>query len=175
MLFAFISNAIRHKVLQPLDRIIFNMALVNLFLWCYKEVPAVLSFAGTSVFSERGCCILLYTYHMLRLISIWSGENLSFLHLIKIHRPNHHGSKFIYRHRGQYMNTVLAGCWIFRIILQLPYLQHNTTAESISNEIVVCLATSTCLSSPGSFVMKFTTYTSIRLDLIFIIRVIVLN
>lgn len=73
------------------------------------------------------------------------------------------------------MNTILAGWWIFSIILQLPYLQYNTTAERISNETVLCLATSTCLSSPGSFIMKFTTYTSISLDLIFIFLVIVLN
>ncbi|KAM6361762.1 LOW QUALITY PROTEIN: olfactory receptor class A-like protein 4 [Alca torda] len=173
-LFAFISNATRHKVLQPLERIIFNMALVNLLLCCYKEVPAVLPFAGTSVFGVSGR-ILLYTYHMLRLISIWSVENLSFLHLIKIHRPNHHWFKFIYRHQGQYMNTILAGCWIFSIIFQSPYLQYDTTAERVSNETVVCLATSTCLGSPGSFIMKFTIYTSVSLDLIFIILVIFLN
>ncbi|KAM6135706.1 LOW QUALITY PROTEIN: olfactory receptor class A-like protein 4 [Phoenicopterus ruber ruber] len=174
VLFAFISNAIHHKVLQPLDRIVVNMALVNL-LCCYEEVPAVLSFAGTSVFGERGCRILLHTYHMLRLISIWSAENLSFLHLIKIHRPNHHWSKFIYRHQGQYVNSILAGCWIFSIIFQLPYLQCNTTAERVSNESVVCLATSTRLSSPGSFIMKFTTYAPVSLDLTFMILVIVLN
>ncbi|KAM7112804.1 LOW QUALITY PROTEIN: olfactory receptor class A-like protein 4 [Ciconia maguari] len=177
MLFAFMSNAIQHKVLQPLDRSIVNMALVNLLLCCYKEVPAVLSFAGTSVFGERGCHNLLYTYHMLRLISIWSVENLSFLHLIKIHRPNHRWSKFIYRHQGQYVNTILASCWIFSIVFQLPYLQCNTTAERISNETIVSLATSflSCLSSLGSFIMKFTTYASISLDLIFTILVIVLN
>ncbi|PKU48482.1 ddrgk domain-containing protein 1 [Limosa lapponica baueri] len=102
-------------------------------------------------------------------------ENLSFLHLIKIHRPNHHWSKFIYRHQGQYVNTIFAACWIFSIIFQLPYLQYNTTAERISNETIVCLDASTCLSSPGSFIMKFTTYASVSLDLIFIILVIVLN
>lgn len=173
--FAFISNAVRHKVLQPLDRIIINMALVNLLLCCYKEVPAAISFAGSSVFGERGCRLLLHTYHMLRLISIWSVENLSFLHLIKIHRPNHHWSKFIYRHQGQYVNTILAGCWIFSIIFQLPYLQYNTTGERISNETIVRLATSTCLGSPGSFITKFTTYASVSLDLLFIILVTVLN
>ena len=175
VLFAFVLDGITDKVLQPLDRIIVIMALVNLLLCCYKEVPAVLSFASTGVFGERGYRILLYMYHMLRLISIWSVENLSFLHLIKIHRPNHPRSKFIYRHQGQYVNSILAGCWIFSIVFQLPYLQYNTTAESISNETVACLATSTCLSSPGSFIMKFTTYASVALDLIFIILVIVLN
>ncbi|KAM6071913.1 LOW QUALITY PROTEIN: olfactory receptor class A-like protein 4 [Theristicus caerulescens] len=133
VLFAFMSNAIWHKVLQPLDGIIVNMALVNLLLCCYKEVPAALSFSGTSVFGERGCHILLYAYHMLRLISIWSVENL-FLRLIKIHRRSHHWPKFIHRHQGQYGNTILAGCWIFSIVFQLPYLQYNTTAERISSE-----------------------------------------
>ncbi|KAM9294957.1 LOW QUALITY PROTEIN: vomeronasal type-1 receptor 4 [Morus bassanus] len=175
VLFAFMSNAIPHKVLRLLDRVTVSLALVNLLLCCYKMVPAVLSFAGTSGFGGRGCRILLYTYHMLRLLSIWSVENLSFLHLIKIHRPNYHWPKFIYRHQKQYVDTILAPCWTFSIVLQLPYLQYNTTAERISNETVVCLAASTCLSSPGSFIMKFTTYTSISLDLIFIILVIVLN
>ncbi|KAM6345516.1 LOW QUALITY PROTEIN: uncharacterized protein O3Q21_015956 [Podargus strigoides] len=124
VLFAFISNAIS-RVLQPLDRITVNMALVNLLLPCYKEVPAV----PASVFGERGCGVPLYTYHMLRLISIWSVEDLSFLHLIKFHRPNHHWSKFIYRHQRQYVHSTLAGCWIFSIISQLPYLQYNTRAK----------------------------------------------
>lgn len=74
MIFAFISNTIQHKVMQPLDWIIVNVALVNLLLCCFKEAPVFLSFAGTSVFCERECHILFYTYHMLRLISIWSTE-----------------------------------------------------------------------------------------------------
>lgn len=69
----------------------------------------------------------------------------------------------------------LLGCWIFSIIFQLPYLQYNTTAERVSNGTVVFLATSTCLSSPGRFIMKFTPYTSISLDIIFITLVMFLN
>lgn len=34
VLFAFTSNAIWHKVLQPLDRIVVNTAPVNLLLCC---------------------------------------------------------------------------------------------------------------------------------------------
>ena len=136
-LFAFISNAIQHKVFQPSDRITVSTALVHLLRCCCKEVPPVLSFPSTSVFGETGCHILLYAYHMLRLISIWSVKNLSFLHMIKIHRPNNHWSKFIYRHQRQHVNSILAGCWIFSIIFQLPYLQYNTAVERINKETSV--------------------------------------
>ncbi|XP_061440885.1 olfactory receptor class A-like protein 1 [Rhineura floridana] len=175
VLFAFISNAIRHKALQPLDRIIVNMTLVNFLLCCYKTIPGLLVFSSAKVFGETGCRILLYTYHTLRLISIWSVENLSFLHLIKIRRPNHRWSKFIYRHQGQYVNSTLAGCWIVSILLQIPYLQYEKTAGRRGNKTIAFLATSTCLRSTGSFAMKFTTYASVSLDLVFIMLVIVLN
>ncbi|XP_048364726.1 vomeronasal type-1 receptor 92-like [Sphaerodactylus townsendi] len=174
VLFAFISNAVRQKSLQPLDRIIVNMALVNLFLCCYKAIPGLLIVSSTNVFGELGCRILLYTYHTLRLISIWSVENLSFLHLIKIRRPNHRWSKFIYRHQGKYVNVTLAGCWIFSIILQIPYMLYEKTADG-RNKTIAFLATSTCLRSTESFAMKFTTYASVSLDFVFIILVVVLN
>ncbi|XP_062992139.1 vomeronasal type-1 receptor 92 [Elgaria multicarinata webbii] len=174
VLFAFISNAIRHKVLQPLDRIIVNMALVNFFLCCYKTIPGLLTLSINKVFSELGCRILLYTYHTLRLISIWSVENLSFLHLIKIRRPNHRWSKFIYRHQGQYVNGTLAGCWVCSILLQIPYMQYEKTVGK-SNNTIAFLAISTCLRYTGSFIIMFTTYVSVCLDFVFIILVIVLN
>lgn len=174
VLFAFISNAIRHKVLQPLDRIILNMALVNFFLCCYKTIPGLLTFSNAKVFGELGCRILLYTYHTLRLISIWSVANLSFLHLIKIRRPNHRWSKFIYRHQGRYVNSTLVGCWLFSILLQMPYLQYEKTVER-GNKTIAFLAISTCLRSTESFAMKFTTYASVSLDFVFIILVIILN
>ncbi|XP_053109131.1 vomeronasal type-1 receptor 2 [Hemicordylus capensis] len=174
VLFAFISNAIRHKLVQPLDRIIINMALVNFFLCCYKFISGLLTFSRTKVFGELGCRILLYTYHTLRMISIWSVENLSFLHLIKIRRPNHRWSKFIYRHQGPYVNGTLAGCWIFSILLQLPYLQYEKTVDR-RNTTIAFLAPSTCLRFTESFVMRFTTYASVSLDLVLIILVVVLN
>ncbi|XP_015262014.1 PREDICTED: vomeronasal type-1 receptor 92-like [Gekko japonicus] len=174
VLFAFISNAVRHKSLQPLDRIIVNMALVNLFLCCYKAIPGLLIFSSTNVFGELGCRILLYTYHTLRLISIWSVENLSFLHLIKIRRPNHQWSKFIYRHQGKYVNVTLVGCWIISIVLQIPYMLYEKTADG-RNKTIAFLATSTCLKFTESFAMKFTTYASVSLDFVFVILVVVLN
>lgn len=174
VLFAFGSNAIRQKSLPPLDRIIVNMALVNLLLCCYKAIPGLLFFRNMKVFSELGCRLLLYTYHTLRLISIWSVVNLSFLHLIKIRRPNHRWSKFIHRHQGQYVNTTLAGCWICSILLQVPYLLYEKTAHR-GNKTIAFLATSTCLKSTESFAMRFTTYASVSLDLVFVTLVIVLN
>lgn len=174
VLFAFCSNAIRHKALQPLDRIIVNMALVNFLLCCYKAIPGLLAFRSMKIFGEMGCRILLYTYHALRLISIWSVVNLSFLHLIKIRRPNHRWSKFIHRHQGQYVNTTLVGCWIFSILLQVPYLLYEKTVNK-RNKTIAFLATSTCLSSTESFAMRFTTYASVSLDLVFVTLVIVLN
>ncbi|CAI5784877.1 vomeronasal type-1 receptor 92-like [Podarcis lilfordi] len=174
VLFAFISNAIRHKSLQPLDRIIVNMSLVNFLLCCYKAIPGLLIFSSTKVFGELGCRILLYSYHTLRLISIWSVENLSFLHLIKIRRPSYRWSKFIYRHQGKYVNSTLAGCWIVSIFLQIPYLQYEKTLGR-RNKTIAYLTTSTCLRSTGSFAMKFTTYASVSLDLVFVMLVIVLN
>nr|XP_014437093.1 vomeronasal type-1 receptor A14-like [Pelodiscus sinensis] len=174
VVFAFLSNAVRHRALLPLDRIIVNMALVNLLLCCYQVIPGLIFFANAQLFGKLSCRILLYTYHTLRLISIWSVENLSFLHLIKIRRPNNRWSKFIDRHQGQYVNSVLAGCWIFTIIFHIPYLQQDRTADK-TNQTIEYLAITTCLSYTGTFIMKFTTYTSVSLDLIVIVLVIVLN
>uniref|UniRef100_A0A803TPG8 Vomeronasal type-1 receptor n=1 Tax=Anolis carolinensis TaxID=28377 RepID=A0A803TPG8_ANOCA len=174
VLFAFISNAVRNKAVQPLDRIIINMSLVNFLLCCYKTVPAFLFFIRANILDQLGCRILLYSYHTLRLISIWSVENLSFLHLIKIRRPNHRWSKFIYRHQGQYVNGTLAGCWIVSILLQIPYLQYEKTTHR-DNATIIWLSTSTCLGSTESLAMKFTTYFSISLDLALVVLVIVLN
>ncbi|XP_067389707.1 olfactory receptor class A-like protein 4 [Emydura macquarii macquarii] len=175
VVFAFVSNAVRHRALLPLDRIIVNMALVNLLLCCYQVIPGLIYLTSATVFGKLGCRILLYTSHMLRLISIWSVENLSFLHLIKIRRPNHRWSKFIYRHQGQYVNSILVGCWIFSIVFQIPYLQYDRTVESTTNKTIAYLAITTCLRYTGTFNMKFTTYASVSLDLIFIILVIILN
>uniref|UniRef100_H9GQ48 Vomeronasal type-1 receptor n=1 Tax=Anolis carolinensis TaxID=28377 RepID=H9GQ48_ANOCA len=159
---------------KPLDRIIINMSLVNFLLCCYKTVPAFLFFIRANILDQLGCRILLYSYHTLRLISIWSVENLSFLHLIKIRRPNHRWSKFIYRHQGQYVNGTLAGCWIVSILLQIPYLQYEKTTHR-DNATIIWLSTSTCLGSTESLAMKFTTYFSISLDLALVVLVIVLN
>uniref|UniRef100_A0A8C8RTX0 Vomeronasal type-1 receptor n=1 Tax=Pelusios castaneus TaxID=367368 RepID=A0A8C8RTX0_9SAUR len=175
VVFAFLSNAVRHRVLLPLDRIIVNMALVNLLLCCYQVIPGLLYFTSAQVFGKVGCTILLYTYHTLRLISIWSVENLSFLHLIKIRRPNHRWSKFIYRHQGQYVNSVLVGCWIFTVVFHIPYLQYDKPMDTMPNKTIAYLTITACLRYMGTFNVKFTTYTSVSLDLIFIILVIVLN
>ncbi|KAH0615736.1 hypothetical protein JD844_026131 [Phrynosoma platyrhinos] len=174
VLFAFISNAIRNKVFQPLDRIIVNMALVNFLLCCYKTIPGVLVYTSIKALDELGCRIILYSYHTLRLISIWSVENLSFLHLIKIRRPNLRWSKSIHRHQGRYVNCTLAGCWIFSILLQISYLQYENSGGR-NNETIIFLTTPTCLGCTESFAMKFTTYMSISLDLILVALVIVLN
>lgn len=104
-----------------------------------------------------------------------SGQRRGFLLLIKIHILDYPWSKFISSHQGQYMNSILACCWIFSIAFQIPYLQHNSTAKRTSKETVGCLPTSICLSSPWSLIMKFTTYVSVSLDLIFITLAIILN
>ncbi|XP_020670461.3 olfactory receptor class A-like protein 1 [Pogona vitticeps] len=174
VLFAFISNAIRHKVVEPLDRIIINMALVNFLLCCYRAIPGLLLSSSTNVFNELGCRILLYTYHTLRLISIWSVENLSFLHLIKIRRPNQPWAKFIDRHQGQYVNSILVACWIFTILLHIPYLTYDSAAVR-TNKTIVLLAISTCLTYTESSSIRYSTYVSIGLDLVLITLVVVLN
>ncbi|XP_026578712.1 probable G-protein coupled receptor 33 [Pseudonaja textilis] len=174
VLFAFLTHAVRRKALQPLDRIIVNMGLVNFFLCCYKAIPGMLVFSSTKVFGVEGCRVLLYTYHTLRLISIWSVENLSILHLIKIRRPNYRWTIFIHRHQSRYVNVSLIGCWVASVLLQIPYLQYEKTGGQ-RNKTIAFLATSTCLRATESFAMKFTTYTSISLDLVLILLVVILN
>lgn len=124
------------------------------------------------VFFERECHILLYTYHVLRLISIWTVER--FPSLGKDPHTWHPWSKLI-SHQGQYMNSILACCWIFSTVFQIPYLQHNTTAKRTSKETFKCLPTSICWSSPWSLIMKFITYVPVSLHLISITLVIILN
>ncbi|XP_053314076.1 vomeronasal type-1 receptor 90-like [Spea bombifrons] len=174
ILFAFISNAIRHKAFQPLDRIITNMAIVNLLLCCYREIPGILVFFNSSIFGTLGCQLLLYFYHTLRLISIWSVENLSFLHLIKIRSPGNQWSKFIHRHQGQYVNWSLASCWTFSITFHTPYLiyKDRVTPYNKSNPLV----TSTyCISPTENMPLRLLTYATVTLDLLLIILVILLN
>ncbi|KAM4706560.1 olfactory receptor class A-like protein 1 [Discoglossus pictus] len=174
IIFAFISNAIKNKVFQPLNRIIVNMAFVNLLLCCYKEIPGLLVFLHTKVFGAIGCMILLYFYHTFRLVSIWSVENLSLLHLIKIRRPGHRWSKFIHRHQGQYVNWTLAGCWVFSIILHMPYLLYKdpVVAYNKSNPLVT---STNCISPAQSMLLKLLTYATVTLDFVLIILVILLN
>ncbi|KAK9398579.1 vomeronasal type-1 receptor 1 [Crotalus adamanteus] len=174
ILFAFLTHAIRHKALQPLDRIIVNMGLVNFFLCCYKAIPGMLIFSSIKVFGEEGCRVLLYSYHTLRLISIWSVENLSFLHLIKIRRPNCRWTTFIHRHQARYVNGTLVGCWVVSVLMHIPYLQYNKTRLQ-RNKTIAFLASSTCLTTTDSFCIKFSTYTSISLDMVLILLVVVLN
>ncbi|XP_075424129.1 olfactory receptor class A-like protein 1 [Ascaphus truei] len=174
ILFAFVSNAIRHKVFQPLDRIIVNMALVNLLLCCYKEIPGILVFFHTKVFGTVGCRILLYFYHTLRLVSIWSVENLSFLHLIKIKRPGHNWSKFIHRHQGQYVNWTLAGCWAVSIAFHIPYLLYKDPVGP-RNKSNLLLTSTNCIGPSESMLLKVLTYATVSLDFLLIILVVLLN
>ncbi|KAM3831136.1 olfactory receptor class A-like protein 4 [Vipera latastei] len=174
VLFAFLTRAIRHRALQPLDRIMVNMGLVNFLLCCYKTIPGMLVFSTTRVFGEEGCRVLLYSYHTLRLLSIWSVENLSFLHLIKIRRPNCRWTTFIHRHQERYVNGTLVGCWVSSVLLHIPYLQYKKTGGQ-RNKTIAFLATSTCLRSTESFAMKFSTYASISLDMVLILLVVTLN
>ncbi|XP_030048418.1 vomeronasal type-1 receptor 1-like [Microcaecilia unicolor] len=174
ILFAFISNAIRYKALQPLNRIIVNMALVNLLLCCYKEIPGMLLVFQTKVFGVAGCRFLLYTYHTLRLVSIWSVENLSFIHLIKIRRPTCQWSQFIHSHQGQYINWTIAGCWIFSIVFHIPYLLYDSVLNE-NNQTITYFTSTNCLTTSRNFLIMFTTYASVSLDLIVIVLVIILN
>ncbi|CAH2299375.1 vomeronasal type-1 receptor 90-like, partial [Pelobates cultripes] len=174
LLFAFIGNAIKHKAFQPLDRIITNMAFVNLLLCCYKEIPTLFVLISSKVFGSLGCRILLYVYHTLRLVSIWSVENLSFLHLIKIRRPSHRWSKFIHRHQGQYVNWSLAGCWVISISFHTPYLLYSDPINS-KNKSNPLMTSTHCIGPTDTTQLKILTYATVTLDFMLIILVIVLN
>ncbi|OCT99102.1 hypothetical protein XELAEV_18004893mg [Xenopus laevis] len=174
LLLAFISNAVKKKVFQPLDRIIVNMALVNLLLCCYKEIPGLLVFLHIKVFGELGCRILLYLYHTLRLVSLWSVANLSFLHLIKIRRPCHGWFQFIHRHQGKYVNWFLCGCWGVSITFHIPYLLYSET-EHVHNQSSTILTSTNCLGPSENSLLTFLTYITVSVDFLLIILVILLN
>lgn len=175
LIFAFVSNAVKNRVFQPLDRIIINMAVVNLLLCFYKEIPALLLFfdsnANALVFGPLGCKILLYFYHTLRLISIWSVENLSFLHLLKIRRPGHSCLKFINRHQVQYVNWSLAGCWVVSIIYHIPYLLYIGEA----NETNLMVTSTNCIGPSPNRLVRTLTYATVSVDFLLIVLVILLN
>ncbi|XP_077135819.1 olfactory receptor class A-like protein 1 [Ranitomeya variabilis] len=174
LIFAFVSNAFKNKVFQPLDKIIVNMAVVNLLLCCYKEIPGLLILFNAKVFSPEGCQFLLYFYHTLRLISIWSVENLSFLHLIKIRRPGLSWSKFIHRHQAQYVNWSLAGCWAVSITFHMPYLLFPETLGH-RNKSNIMMTSTNCIGPSQSKLLKVLTYTTVSVDFLLIILVILLN
>ncbi|XP_066430693.1 vomeronasal type-1 receptor 96-like [Eleutherodactylus coqui] len=174
LIFAFVFNAFKNKVFQPLDKIIVNMAVVNLLLCCYKEIPGLLILLNTKVFSPDGCRFLLYFYHTLRLISIWSVENLSFLHLIKIRRPSHSWSKFIHRHQVQYVNWSLAGCWALSITFHIPYLLYPESL-GFRNKSSILMTSTNCIGPTQSQLLRFLTYATVSVDFFLIILVILLN
>ncbi|XP_018095992.1 vomeronasal type-1 receptor 90 [Xenopus laevis] len=174
LLLAFISNAIKKKVFQPLDRIIVNMALVNLLLCFYKEIPGLMVFLHTKVFGQVGCRILLYVHHTLRLVSLWSVANLSFLHLIKIRRPYHRWFQFIHRHQRKYVNWSLAGCWVVSITFHTPYFLYSDTGH-VHNQSNTLLTSTNCLCPSESSLMKLLTYITVSMDFLLIILVILLN
>ncbi|XP_040276527.1 vomeronasal type-1 receptor 96-like [Bufo bufo] len=167
LIFAFVSNAFKNKVFQPLDKIIVNMAVVNLLLCFYKEIPGLLILFNAKVFGPAGCRFLLYFYHTLRLISIWSVENLSFLHLIKIRRPGHSWSKFIHRHQAQYVNWSLAGCWVISITFHTPYLLYPESLDFRNK--------TNCIGPSQSELLKVLTYATVSVDFLLIILVVLLN
>lgn len=111
-------------------------------------------------------------YHVLRLISIWAAERFP-----SLGKDPHNWLSLVQAHQSPWAvhEQHLACCWIFSIVFQIPYFQHNTIAKRTSKETFECLPTSICLSSPWSLIMKFTTYVSVSLDLIFITLVIILN
>ncbi|KAM3937300.1 vomeronasal type-1 receptor 96-like [Leptodactylus fuscus] len=174
LIFAFVSNAFKNKVFQPLDKIIVNMAVVNLLLCFYKEIPGLLILFNAKVFGPDGCRFLLYFYHTLRLISIWSVENLSFIHLIKIRRPGHSWSKFIHRHQTQYVNWSLAGCWAFSIGFHMPYLLYPESVV-VRNKSNIMMTSTNCISPSQSKLLKVLTYATVSLDFLLIILVVLLN
>ncbi|CAN2388352.1 receptor [Pristimantis euphronides] len=174
LIFAFVNNAFKNKVFQPLDKIIVNMAVVNLLLCCYKEIPGLLILLNIKVFGPDGCRFLLYFYHTLRLISIWSVENLSFLHLIKIRRPGQSWSKFIHRHQAQYVNWSLAGCWAISITFHMPYLLYPETL-GLRNKSSILMTSTNCIGPTQSVLLKVLTYATVSVDFLFIILVVVLN
>ncbi|OCT96545.1 hypothetical protein XELAEV_18008751mg [Xenopus laevis] len=173
LLLAFSSNAIMKKVCQPLNRIIINMALVNLLLCCYKEIPGLLVFLQIKVFGELGCRILLYVHHTLRLVSLWSVANLSFLHLIKIRRPCHRWFQFIHGHQEKYINWSLCGCWLVSFTFHIPYLLYSDTVRA--NQSNTLLTSTNCLGPSQSSLLTFLTYITVSVDFMMIILVVLLN
>ncbi|KAM8939585.1 olfactory receptor class A-like protein 1 [Pelodytes ibericus] len=174
IVFAFVSNAIKHKAFQPLDRVITNMAFVNLLLCCCRELPGLLVFLNANVFGSIGCRILLYFYHTLRLVSIWSVENLSLLHLIKIRRPGNRWAKFIHQYQGQYVNWSLAGCWTISIAFHVPYFLYKDPLDPFNNSNPLLTSTN-CIGPTEIHSLKMLTYATVSLDFILIILVILLN
>lgn len=174
LIFAFASNAFRNKVFQPLDKIIVNMAVVNLLLCCYKEIPGLLILFNAKVYGPSGCRFLLYFYHTFRLISIWSVENLSFLHLIKIRRPGHSWAKFIHRHQAQYVNWSLAGCWVMSISFHIPYFFYPEPF-GLRNKSNIRMTSTNCIGPSHSVLLRVLTYATVSVDFLLIILVVLLN
>ncbi|XP_077334748.1 vomeronasal type-1 receptor 96-like [Lithobates pipiens] len=174
LIFAFVSNAVKNRVFQPLDKIIVNMAAVNLLLCFYKEIPGLLLFFNAKVFGSLGCKILLYFYHTLRLISIWSVENLSFLHLLKIRRPGHRWWKFIYHHQAQYVNWSLASCWVISIIYHVPYLLYKEST-GVLNKSNSMMTSTNCIGPSQNRMVRILTYATVSVDFLLITLVILLN
>ncbi|XP_067838264.1 olfactory receptor class A-like protein 1 [Heptranchias perlo] len=176
VLFAFISNAVKHKLFPPLDRVIVNKTFVNLLLCFYQGIPRVLMFYGVELFEESGCIILVYLSSSLRSISIWSVSNLSFLHLIKIKRPNCPLANYIRSHQSRYANVTISALWATSFIFYIPYtLDKLRVSQEDQNTSVRYLPSSSCNGLSTSPASDIVTYISISLDLIAIVWVVVLN
>ncbi|XP_067899326.1 olfactory receptor class A-like protein 1 [Heterodontus francisci] len=177
VLFAFISNAVKHKCFPPLDRIIVNKTLVNLLLCFYQGIPRVLMCYGFAFLDETGCNILVYLSSSLRCISIWSVSNLSFLHLIKIRGPNCALVNYIRSHQSRYVNVTLSALWLTSFILYIPYAFDKIIrmSQENKNSSMKYVLRSSCHGLTTSSASDIVTYISVSLDLLAIVWVVVLN
>ncbi|XP_078265119.1 uncharacterized protein LOC144598694 [Rhinoraja longicauda] len=177
VLFAFISNAVKHRRFPPLDRVIVNQTFVNLLLCFYQGVPRVLMFYGMELFEETVCIILVYLSSSLRSISIWTVSNLSFLHLIKINRPRCALASYISSHQSSYVNVTISALWLTSFIFYIPYTLDKIIHMSQENESnpVKYMPSSSCNGLSTSSASDIVTYISVSLDIIAILWVVVLN
>ncbi|XP_059821645.1 vomeronasal type-1 receptor 51-like [Hypanus sabinus] len=177
VLFAFISNAVKHRRFPPLDRVIVNKTFVNLLLCFYQGVPRVLMFYGVELFEETSCIILVYLSSSLRSISIWTVSNLSFLHLIKINRPRCALASYISSHQSGYVNVTISALWLTSFVFYIPYTLDKIIHLSQENESspVKYIPSSSCNGLSTSPASDIVTYISVSLDLIAILWVVVLN
>ncbi|XP_060689295.1 taste receptor type 2 member 136-like [Hemiscyllium ocellatum] len=177
VLFAFISVAVKQKRFAPLDRVIVNKTFVNLLLCFYQGIPRMLTCYRVELLQETGCIILVYLNSSLRCISIWSVSNLSFLHLIKIKRPNWALVNSILSHQSRYVNVSISALWLTSFTFYIPYTMDKIIhlSQGQQNHSVWYLPSASCNGLASSSASDIVTYISVSLDLLAIVWVVVLN
>uniref|UniRef100_UPI00398F6E73 olfactory receptor class A-like protein 1 n=1 Tax=Pristiophorus japonicus TaxID=55135 RepID=UPI00398F6E73 len=177
VLFAFVSNAVKHKRFPPLDRVMVNKTLVNLLLCFYQGIPRVLMFYGVELFEETGCIILVYLSSSLRSISVWSVANLSVLHLVKIRRPNCALASYIRGHQSRYVNLTIGALWATSFAFYIPCTLDKIAriSQRSGNHSTRYMPSSSCSGLTASPASDVVADISVSLDLVAMISVVLLN